>query len=175
MDMLQSLALFIVAFIGSAVGGGVVSYTKKKGENRALREDIEELTRAVESIKTLQSLRMLAGAERLKAHQEAFCLWRRLLEAVHGPELEAILDESNAWWNGNCLYLDQPARHTFIQGLASLRGWLMLRAVEDSGPSYDEALNREWHRFYEDMPKALFEGAGLPPLAEIEVTSVKKI
>ena len=38
---------FIVPLIGAAIGVWLSSYVKKKGENKALKEDLEELTRLV--------------------------------------------------------------------------------------------------------------------------------
>jgi hypothetical protein len=52
MDTAYALSLLCITFIGSAIGGGLVSYVKKKFENQATREDIQELTRSVEDVKS---------------------------------------------------------------------------------------------------------------------------
>ena len=80
------------------------SYFNEKGKNLATKEDIGEITEAVESVKEdytkrlkelehqnalvleqlrmNQQLRLAAVEKRLAAHQEAFALWRRLIASA---------------------------------------------------------------------------------------------
>ena len=81
------------------------SYLSEKGKNLATKEDIAEITKQVEGAKEIystrlkelehqnalvleqlkaqQQLRLAAVERRLAAHQEAFTLWRRLVNAAH--------------------------------------------------------------------------------------------
>ena len=113
MDVVRGVAVMILTFVGGGLGGWFGSYFKKKGENRALKEDIKGLTEAVEGVKAQfeedaakrqrehtifletfkseQALRVLAGPERLKAHQEAFTWWRTLWDQ---SEDLAVIDQA---------------------------------------------------------------------------------
>jgi uncharacterized membrane protein YccC len=190
MDTAYALSLLCITFIGSAIGGGLVSYVKKKFENQATREDIQELTRSVEDVKSEfteeaakrqrehtffletfkaeQTLRVLAGQERLKAHQEAFALWRRLWDQSENLDL---IHEADKWWREHCLYLDKPARQAFIEGLSALKGRceLMEQACQDG---HEAPLELLWAKF-ELVPAELFKGAGLPPLVKEELPQLE--
>jgi hypothetical protein len=190
MDVVQGVAVMILTFVGGGLGGWFGSYFKKKGENRALKEDIKGLTEAVEGVKAQfeedaakrqrehtifletfkseQALRVLAGPERLKAHQEAFTWWRTLWDQ---SEDLAVIDQADKWWREHCLYLDDPGRYSFNAGLAALKGRrLLLEDVRREGSSkdYRESLERLWATF-ERVPYDIFKGAGLPPLAAAEL------
>jgi hypothetical protein len=111
------------------------AYAAEKGKNLATREDIQEITRRVEEVKTLyasqikelehqnalvlerlradQQLRMAAAEKRLAVHQEAFALWRKLHMGVHSDNVLKVVLECQAWWERNCLYLSPQARDSF--------------------------------------------------------------
>ena len=111
------------------------SYFSEKGKNLATKEDIGEITAAVESVKEdytkrlkelehqnalvleqlrmNQQLRLAAVEKRLAAHQEAFTLWRRLIASAYDDALGSVVLECQDWWNKNCLYLSAEARDAF--------------------------------------------------------------
>jgi hypothetical protein len=96
-------------------GGYVVRYMQEKGKNRAAVEDIGELTRIVDAIKTENAtrlasishqnavlieqlkakheLRFAAVDRRLQAHQEAFSRWRKLVANVHHEAIGPVAIE----------------------------------------------------------------------------------
>ena len=77
-----------------------------------MREDFEREQNALES---QDRFRLAALDERMKAHQTAFALGRRMLPLVHSP-LDAKMDllkECNEFWNSSALYLTAEAREAF--------------------------------------------------------------
>lgn len=111
------------------------AYAAEKAKNLATREDVQEITRRVEEVKTLyaaqikdlehqnalvlerlradQQLRMAAAEKRLAVHQEAFTLWKKLLMSAHSDEVLKVVIECQDWWERNCLYLAPQARDSF--------------------------------------------------------------
>jgi hypothetical protein len=59
-------------------------------------------------------LRMAALDHRLRSHQEAYALWRKLLSHVHEPDkIGGTAVECQDWWENSCLYLSPLARQAF--------------------------------------------------------------
>ncbi|WP_202619763.1 hypothetical protein, partial [Escherichia coli] len=102
--LLAALKAMLAGFgAGALVAGGIAylvvkyflsSYLSEKGKNLATREDIEEITRMVEGVRTQymalveelkarHQLRLAAVDRRLQAHQDAFALWRKIMAATH--------------------------------------------------------------------------------------------
>ncbi|WP_213765501.1 hypothetical protein [Caballeronia sp. dw_19] len=99
--MIAAQLLSIILTFVVAGGARFGPYFREKGKNRAMTEDIQRLTRAVEDIKaenareladlahqnsllieqtkSRQLLRVAAIDRRLQAHQEAFTRWRRMM------------------------------------------------------------------------------------------------
>ena len=95
------------------------SYFSEKGKNLATKEDIGEITAAVESVKEdytkrlkelehqnalvleqlrmNQQLRLAAVEKRMAAHQEAFALWRRLIASAYDDSLNPVVIECQDW------------------------------------------------------------------------------
>jgi hypothetical protein len=125
--------LTLFATVGATVAGVVLShlllpslteYGKAKGKNLADKEDIRKLTELVEDVKhenqlvlenlrSRQQLRMAAAEKRLQAHQEAFVMWRGLLQSVHSDQIGNVVSTCQQWWERNCLYLTADAREAF--------------------------------------------------------------
>jgi hypothetical protein len=125
---------------------------------------LQEHTFFIETFRSEQSLRALAGSERLKAYQEAFSLWRRLYDR---PADDDLLTEASDWWREHCLYLDKDARGAFIGGLSALKERRHHLASETSD---EDVVERLWRKFLTG-PDAIFTGAGLPKLATTELPS----
>ncbi|MBT2333649.1 hypothetical protein J7E49_06990 [Variovorax paradoxus] len=147
---------FLSSTLGSAGAGGLVSgaivwlivrhhlasYLTEKGKNLATKEDVAEITREVEGVKigyamisehfkAEHQLRIAALDKRLQAAQEAYTLWRQLVEKAHGEDAGWAVLECQGWWDQNCLYLDEAARDAFSQSIFSAgghRGLLKSRA-----------------------------------------------
>ena len=124
-----------VGVAGLLVRSFLPSYFTEKGKNLATKEDIGQITEAIESVKEdyakrlkdlehqnslvleqlriNQQLRLAVAEKRLAAHQEAFALWRRLIASAYDDGLSFVVLECQDWWNKNCLYLSAEARDSF--------------------------------------------------------------
>jgi len=123
--------ILIAVFI--AIAGILGAFLKKKAANLATKEDIEAITKKVEDIRSeynkqlelhkasLQlsnQLKLAALDKRLEKHQEAFTLWRNLLFSLRDEvKIKTAIDESEKWWDKNCLYLSDEARSAFHTAL----------------------------------------------------------
>ena len=100
-------------------------YLGKKGANLAIKEDIAEITDKIEQAKSPHTerleqtklnhqLRLAALDRRLKAHQEAYALWWKLMGVVRDKaSIGEVIMECQDWWVNNNLYLEAEARQAF--------------------------------------------------------------
>ena len=109
-----TLLYFVVPLIASIIGGLVATVFAYHTLRLTQKHD----------------LRMAALGERLKAHQQAYSLWDRLVASIHEPNTEIALECYN-WWRDNCLYLAEPARSAFR---ASINDVSMYREVYMNTP-----------------------------------------
>ncbi|HHP0493956.1 hypothetical protein EGH82_09775 [Vibrio ponticus] len=132
-------ALMFVALITKFY---IPAYLKEKAKNLATKEDISEITEAIEKVrsqyneklqeliyqnnvqleghKALNQLRVVAPERRLQAHQEAFALWRKMLSSLHSNERVNVVMECQDWYNQNCLYLSAKSREAFSVAYGAL-------------------------------------------------------
>ncbi|MBE3720459.1 hypothetical protein HJ202_08395 [Vibrio parahaemolyticus] len=132
-------ALMFVALITKFY---ISAYLKEKAKNLATKEDISEITEAIEKVrsqyneklqeliyqnnvqleglKALNQLRVVAPERRLQAHQEAFALWRKMLSSLHSNERVNVVMECQDWYNQNCLYLSAKSREAFSVAYGAL-------------------------------------------------------
>ncbi|EMK6930648.1 hypothetical protein [Vibrio vulnificus] len=132
-------ALMFVALITKFY---IPAYLKEKAKNLATKEDISEITEAIEKVrsqyneklqeliyqnnvqleglKALNQLRVVAPERRLQAHQEAFALWRKMLSSLHSDERVNVVMECQDWYNQNCLYLSAKSREAFSVAYGAL-------------------------------------------------------
>ncbi len=132
-------ALMLVALIAKFY---IPEYLKEKAKNLATKEDISEITEAIEKVrsqyneklqeliyqnnvqleglKALNQLRIVAPEQRLQAHQEAFALWRKMLLSLHSDERVNVVMECQDWYNRNCLYLSAKSREAFSAAYGAL-------------------------------------------------------
>ena len=100
-------------------------YLSEKGKNLATKEDVGEITKEIasvnhrynsllEELKGRHQLRLAAVDKRLQVHQEAFTLWRKMLEFAYDDEVGKVVLEAQAWWEQNCIYLEPEARQAFV-------------------------------------------------------------
>jgi hypothetical protein len=197
------MSIYDVAVIlgsGSLLGAGVVvllvksffpAYLAEKGKNLATKEDITEITRKVEAIrsdyaKQLQELahqntmlveesrgrsqlRLAAAEKRLEAHQRAFTLWRKLLRHVHQPEQFKTVQECMIWWEENCIYLSPIARAALSDAMWAVHMHPSL--LEDR--SNPQPAKDNWNKLMMAGNK-IVEAAELPPLGEREALTPGK-
>lgn len=153
----------------------------ERGKNLATKEDIAHLTNVVEQIKAqhakeLESLKMknqlrMASLDtRLKAHQEAFSLWRKLLQAAHKSEVGVIAKECEEWWEENCLYLEPAARIAFNRAYWAARDHKTILAGPNRDSAAVEAVQTNW-AMVTGAGQIIMEAVALPPLTEQELKS----
>lgn len=167
------LLILIAAGIGAFIG----AYLKKKGENLATKEDIGEITKKIEAIRSeynaqLEShkaslelsnqLKLAALDKRLQKHQEAYTLWRKLLFNLRREEkIGAIIGECQTWWDENCLYLGKEARAAFNTAISLAVDFRHL-------PGEDPKEIQKWFVEIEKAGKKIVEAVNLPPLGDNE-------
>ena len=178
-DILTTLAPYlaltsVLSAIGGFAGAYFTGYLKKKGEDRAVKESLDELTRIAEGIRhdyTMlaekfradQAHRFLAAEKRFETHQQAFVEWRAVFDAIgDSATLEIAVKKAQRWWNENCLYLDPKARQAFNRGMSAALIWAGRRIP-------DQESERQWKIFFFDTPDAIFDSAKVPPLAKDEM------
>jgi hypothetical protein len=170
---------FVLAGLAFTLASGVAAYfgayLGEKGKNTATREDIETITKKVESVrhtyserieavKGLIQLRGAALAERLKAHQEAYALWLKLHRHVHhSHELNAVVMECQTWWAEHCLYLAPEAREAFQDAIfaASVHQDFL-------GPGCDRKLAKDNWAELTKAGAAIVRGVELPDIGEAQ-------
>jgi hypothetical protein len=128
------------------------SYFGEKAKNLATKQDIGEITRAVEQVKAefqtardaqnhlyelalksvdfTHQLRLAALDRRLAVHQEAFTLWWELQGIVHATDKTAAWNAAVAcqnFWVKNHLYLTPEARQALYDAFVGARNLLHLR------------------------------------------------
>lgn len=119
------------------------AYLGKKGQNLADKEDIAQITREIEGVKSgyamvaeqfraQHQLRLAAVERRLEAHQEAYALWSKLMKGPLTDQWGALIAECQHWWSSNCLYLEPDAREAFSD--AYFHASLVLAQMKSGGP-----------------------------------------
>jgi len=172
--------LYILILAISATGAFLGSYLKKKAENVATKEDIEEITQKIEDIRSqynkqlelhkasLQLSNQLKLAElgtRLHKHQEAYTLWLNLMWSLYDDQkIGPAVTNCQNWWNENCLYLGEEPRGAFKTALL-LAG--QFRGLADAQEK------RKWFNSINDAGKKIIEGVNLPSLGKDEIRNTK--
>jgi len=154
------------------------SYLAEKGKNLATREDIEDITDKIESVrlqyatlveelKARHQLRLAAVDRRLQAHQEAFTHWRELMSATHTDEVGKVVMKCQAWWEMNCVYLEPTVRESFVRayGAASDHN-SYVRGHADA-----DLIEKNW-ALITVFHNVLFQAIQLPPLSELEAKAL---
>ena len=161
----------------------VPSYLSKKADNLATREDIAAITREIEEVKnsyavllegtkTRNQLRMAALEERLRAHQEAFALWRGLNRVAHdadGSTLRPEIQKCQDWWDRNCLYLTSESREAFAGAFWAAH--YLTSEMQAKLPPQD--VQRRWEQL-SLAGSVLVASVALPPLNEVETRDVTR-
>jgi hypothetical protein len=186
-ELVALKSIFVGFSAGALVAAGVgyllvkhflSSYLTEKGRNFATREDIEEITRKVEGVRTQyvslveelkarHQLRLAAVDRRLQAHQDAFTLWRKLLAVTHTEEASKVVIECQTWWEENCIYLEPDVREGFLvaYGAANSHNALLKGRAEVS------LIQSNW-KLITEFPNLLFKAVQLPALSELEAKAL---
>lgn len=156
-------------------------YLSEKGKNLATKEDIVEITNQVERVrnqyavlieelKAKNQLRLAAIDRRLQAHQEAFTMWRALLEAIHTPEIGKRVIECNDWWVRNCLYLEPLAREAFANAYHAASNHASLL----NSRSETKLIKESWVAIV-GAGSTILQAVQLPGLTQVEEQELKRI
>lgn len=157
----------------------LIPYLNEKAKNLATREDVADLTHAVEKVraeyatlievqKARHQLRLAGIDRRLQAHQESFMHWRDLFRAMHTPEVNEEAGKCSRWWEANCLYLEPAVRQAFATALVAANSHASL--LQDR--SNADLAKKNWAEII-DFPKILFESIQLPGLSEKEFLALE--
>ena len=152
-----ALWIAVTTFFLGYVSRFAVGYLSKKGENLAMKEDLQEITRTVESIKTQNTLfvealkaqntlRFAAVERRLQAHQEAYTQWRGLLSKLSSNDLPVQIKECEQWWEKNCIFLERQASEAFQSAY--------FRSASHRQLKYDGASARELRDCFQEIQRA---------------------
>ena len=182
----MSVIYFLLVIAGITIGLALKSYLPayfgEKGKNLATKEDIEEITGKIESIKhdfatALEkskhehSLRLAAIDTRLKAHQDAYALWWKLRAVIYNQkEIGKVLWECEDWWVHNNLYLGHDVREAFYVAYRAAGSHQSLTQVTPRTPESIALIRSNW----EDFDKARVEierAVDLPNFALPEPTN----
>ncbi len=155
------------------------SYLGEKGKNLATKEDIGEITRAVETVKgefttrheelkaalsARNSLRLAAAEKRLDKHQEIYTRLWTMSRLFHDDDLGEILRQCQEWWVRNCLYLDRKSVRSCMDALGKVRAYH--QAKVDSDAAFASLLL---------AMSAVQEGANLPALNDNDIEALSPI
>ena len=173
--------VYLLFFVIVAFGAFFGSYLKKKAENVATKEDIQEITKKIEDIRAYYStqleshkaslqlsnqLKLAALDKRLQKHQEAYSLWRKLLFNLRNEEkIGQSIDECQKWWDENCLYLGDEARSAFHTAI-------FLAVDFRNLPRTEPKEIREWFNKIKMAGNKIIEAVNLPSLGEDEIKPI---
>jgi hypothetical protein len=178
----------LVAVVAGVVGGAVSylgAYLGTKGQNLATKEDVGEITKKVEEIRTVYAerledhsqanrLRLAALDRRLEAHQTAYAKWWKLFHSVHGNEAGKNVEECQNWLVQNSLYLTVEVREAFRDAYHAAHihsGLLRARGAESE---LRDRVYENWEKI-ERCGELILRSAGLPGFSQSEAEEVKKL
>jgi len=108
-------------------------------------------------------LRLAALEKRLQAHQEAYTFWRKLkFNAANEKTIGKIVEDSQTWWEENCIYLDPKAREAFFRAILSASDHIAFLNARDMN------VIEENFKTIEEAGKAILAGVALPTIGDLE-------
>lgn len=177
-------------YVLSAVLGGLMTglgaHLAEKGKNRATKEDIGEITKAVEAakiefsrqledLKAHHQLRMVAAERRIEAHQTAYRLGSRLYENVfqNDPQVwRKTHQEALDFYERQALFMGKKTRSAFINTLNGANKYRKLRLESGQAFIYDQEdktpEQKELRRIWEEEMMPLFAHL----VTEVELPSI---
>lgn len=173
---------FVLVILLSAIGAFLGSYFRKKAENVATKEDVENITDKIEKVRSQYSeqletvkaslqlsnqLKLAALDKRLQKHQEAYTLWLNLMWSLTDEEkIGPAVTNCQNWWNENCLYLGDDARGAFKTALLLAVNFRHLTNV-------DAKEKQKWFDSIHNAGVKIIEGVNLPSLGEDESKNIE--
>lgn len=171
----QALWYLLSAITGGAVTG-LGSYLAEKSKNRATKEDIANITKAVEEakktyireiedLKATHQLRHVAAEKRMHAHQQAYVQWHVLSKNLKASEeeWEKLIDATNAWYVENCFYLGKEARRAIVLSVNFFK-----YCRQEFAAGHQRAAD-DWYSRACEKVAALFNEVALPSLSAEDI------
>jgi hypothetical protein len=173
---------YLIWLVVTAIGAFIGTYLHIKGRNLATKEDIGKITTEIEKVKLIytkeieyirhkQQLRLAAIDKRLRTHQTAYSMWRKLVSNIENPDkIGTVILDCHMWWIDNCLYLAPEPRESFRKALdcaANLKDFLQDRA---NNIRLIEKNREDIRRAGEDIVKA----TGLPSMGDYELKNIEE-
>ncbi|WP_368641787.1 hypothetical protein ABRZ08_13280 [Castellaniella ginsengisoli] len=182
----MSLESFFQAILSGSIAGAIVaglviklwgSYVTEKGKNLATKQDIGEITKELErakqpffelqeQIRSTHQLRFAAIDKRLQAHQDAFVMWVKLMNAVHTKDRMKMVGECQEFWRSHCLYLDPNVREALSSACFAAQVFTVRQ-------ERTEKAEEDWKTIMA-FPDVLFEAIRLTPISHTELERLKK-
>jgi len=172
----DNLFWLIVTIVFGGLAAFLGAYLSKKGDMKALKEDIQEVETLTQEVKTrynlileqladVRALKVLAPELRLQKYQEAYTLWDDMFWSIHDPELYEKAKKCESWWKENCVYLDSETRIAFKKGInfATLH-------PEHLKARDTKMIQENWDRVLE-VEKKIFENTELPGMKSAEINT----
>lgn len=179
-------------YVLSAIIGGVLAgagaYAAEKAKNRATKEDIREITRAVKEVEAgfnkqladLQAhhqLRMVAAERRIQAHQEAYdwIIQLKLAISFSTESWRPLIQEAHIWQRRNNLFMGRMTRESFALALCGFERFRVQKKLIERSPisseNFDvdkeyETLNKIWNEEILPVFQVIASEVELPPLGE---------
>jgi len=169
--------IFVLPLIGSFIG----SYVKKTAEYKVIKQNIEEITKKIESIRSQYNeqlelhkaslqlsnqLKLAALDKRLQKHQEAFTLWRALYFSLFNKNTDEAVRQCQDWWDKNCLYLCNDDRSAFHKAFSLAVGFKNI-------PIHETAERRVDINQIKEAGEKILEGVRLPSLGDDETKDLE--
>ena len=105
-------------------------------------------------------LRLAALDKRLESHQEAYTLWRGLLNNLHDPaKLRDVVGDCFSWWEKNCLYLESRSREAFFRAFLTASDYHITKM--DQNPD----LVKSEYEIIKSAGDVIAKGVELPPVS----------
>jgi len=160
-----ALLLGIFAFAGKTDYGALITLL-----GVIAGASISELSRSrTAQLDREHQLRMASLDERLKSHQKAYSLWRRLMRDAYDPQQgPATAIECQEWWESHCLYLEPKARQAFFRAYLAASTFHVTRQGRDQF-----LIKAEWKDIRE-AGNAIVTGVELPTIAPGEEKEIGK-
>lgn len=172
---MNDAVMYILAFlVGLVLKDFLPSYSKKKGENLATKEDIAAITAEVKNVEALfnkelegtknyYQMKMAAIETRLAAHQSAFTHWYKIVRSSKEEDKRELCRLAGEWWSENCIYLHPKVKDEFT---------VFINLVSASSRDVGHPL-MDWDRWFV-LPNLIFAEVSLPPLSDEQKTIVKE-
>ena len=121
--------LFLKTYVKTTVEESV-----KNGFEVARQKMREGFEREMQTNELGIRLRLAAIDDRLKAHQEAYAIWRKMRSTLHAQDVDKapVLKECSAFWDQKCLYLSNDARASFWKAMNSFADYAIYKASHRS-------------------------------------------